>query len=254
MTHTSQFVSRSGQALDSAAARVTLFALRGRAGRRAPDRCHAPPARPAPAAAGEPPAARTGRTGPPPPAASLRTRAALPRRRGRRGRRARRDTARASWAFLSRIANFVILAGGLVYLLRSPLGKYLGARAEQIRLDLVTAADTRRTASEELARIEARMKALPAEIEALKTAWPRRGAGRAGAHQASRRRRTRPTPRTGQARDRPAGRRRAPRPSSRTPPTSSSASRARRVEREITDTDRSHLVDRYVAQVKTAHD
>lgn len=72
------------------------------------------------------------------------------------------------WSFLSRIANFLILAGGLWYLLRSPFGRYLEARAQQIRSGLTTAAALRSEASMRLADIEARVKTLPGEIEALK--------------------------------------------------------------------------------------
>jgi F-type H+-transporting ATPase subunit b len=72
------------------------------------------------------------------------------------------------WSFLSRIANFLILAWGLWYLFRTPFGSYLQARAEQIRGGLTSAAALRADASARLAEIETRMKALPGEIEALK--------------------------------------------------------------------------------------
>lgn len=72
-------------------------------------------------------------------------------------------------AFLSRIANFVILAGGLYYLLAPPIRKYLDARGEQIRSDLRHAAETKAQATRSLGEIEARLKTLPAELEALKT-------------------------------------------------------------------------------------
>jgi F-type H+-transporting ATPase subunit b len=70
-------------------------------------------------------------------------------------------------AFLSRVANFAILIGGLYYLLRSPVGRYLDARGQQIRTDLVQAAETRAEAAARLAHIEERMKALPGELDAL---------------------------------------------------------------------------------------
>jgi F-type H+-transporting ATPase subunit b len=73
------------------------------------------------------------------------------------------------WSFLSRIANFAILAGGLYYLLRSPVGGYLAARREQIRRDLETAAQTRAEAAARLVDIEERVRALPHELEALRT-------------------------------------------------------------------------------------
>jgi F-type H+-transporting ATPase subunit b len=156
-------------------------------------------------------------------------------------------------SFLSRIANFVILAGGLVYLLRSPIGKYLSARAEQIRLDLVNAADTRKAAAAELARIEARMKELPAEIEALK----QRGLGEVQAEQV----RIKETAATERERLLEQARREidqqvaAARRTLKQDAADLVVGIARRqVEVEMTDADRGRLVDRYVAQVKTAHD
>lgn len=69
---------------------------------------------------------------------------------------------------LARLLNFAILAGTLVYLLRSPVAAYLSDRGVRIRQDLVTAAEMRKTATEQLEEIERRMKALPGEIDALK--------------------------------------------------------------------------------------
>lgn len=69
---------------------------------------------------------------------------------------------------IARLANFAILVGILVYFLRSPLAAYLVSRSEQIRSDLVTAADLRRTAEAQLAEIDQKMRALPGELETLK--------------------------------------------------------------------------------------
>lgn len=66
------------------------------------------------------------------------------------------------------VANFIILAGGLYYFLRAPLSDYLAGRSTQIRKDLVEAAELSRTANEQLADVDRRMKALPGELEALK--------------------------------------------------------------------------------------
>jgi F-type H+-transporting ATPase subunit b len=71
-------------------------------------------------------------------------------------------------SFLSRIGNFVILAGGLYYLLRKPLGDYLETRNKQIRAELVSAAETRAKATAQLAEIQDKLAAIPGEIEALK--------------------------------------------------------------------------------------
>jgi F-type H+-transporting ATPase subunit b len=64
--------------------------------------------------------------------------------------------------------NFAVLAGVLVYFLKSPLLAYMDGRITKVREDLVTAADTRAAATRQLAEIEARLKALPEEIEQLK--------------------------------------------------------------------------------------
>jgi F-type H+-transporting ATPase subunit b len=68
----------------------------------------------------------------------------------------------------AKLFNFVIMAGVLVYFLKSPLSVHLAARASHIRQDLVTAADMRAAASAQLAEIDRRLKTLPAELEALR--------------------------------------------------------------------------------------
>jgi F-type H+-transporting ATPase subunit b len=69
---------------------------------------------------------------------------------------------------IARLTNFLILVGLLTYFLKAPIRNYLASRSDQIRGDLVQAAEMKRTAEQELAAVEARMKALPAEIEALR--------------------------------------------------------------------------------------
>lgn len=70
---------------------------------------------------------------------------------------------------IARLLNFAILVGVLVYFLRTPIAQYLQTRSGQIRQDLVTAADTRRTATAQLEEIQRRLAALPGELDALKT-------------------------------------------------------------------------------------
>ena len=70
---------------------------------------------------------------------------------------------------VARLLNFAILVGVLVYFLKSPVAGFLSGRSAQIRQDLVTAAEMRRTATAELEEIRRRMAALPAELSALKT-------------------------------------------------------------------------------------
>jgi F-type H+-transporting ATPase subunit b len=69
---------------------------------------------------------------------------------------------------IARLVNFGILAGVLVYFLKSPLVGYLASRSTQIRQDLVTAAEMRKTAGAQLEEIDRRMRALPAELDELK--------------------------------------------------------------------------------------
>jgi len=79
----------------------------------------------------------------------------------------------ASWLpVIAKTFNFAILVGVLVYFLRTPLLGYLDGRIGRVREDLVTAAQTREAATRALADIDAKLKALPGEIETLK----RRGA------------------------------------------------------------------------------
>ncbi len=75
--------------------------------------------------------------------------------------------AESPWGLIGKLFNFAILAGSLVYLLKSPLAAYLSARATTIRADLKNAEETRVTAGRQLEEIEGRMRALPGEIQAL---------------------------------------------------------------------------------------
>lgn len=84
------------------------------------------------------------------------------------------------WGTIGRVFNFAVLAGALVYLLRSPFASYLRGRAVTIRADLRKAAELREAASRQMAEIEGRMRALPDEIRAL----TRRGAEEIAAEEA----------------------------------------------------------------------
>lgn len=157
------------------------------------------------------------------------------------------------FSFLSRIANFLLLAGGLYYLLRSPLATYLSSRADQIRSDLVQAAQTRERASTDLQEIEARMRALPAEVDALKA----RGTQEVAAEQ----QRIRAAAATERDRLLEQARREidqqlqgARRALKREVADLAVGIARLRVTHEITDQDRARLLDRYVAQVKAAHE
>jgi F-type H+-transporting ATPase subunit b len=69
---------------------------------------------------------------------------------------------------VAKLANFAILAGVLVYFLKTPLSAYLTGRATTIRSDLVAASELRATATAQLAEIERKLQSLPVELEALK--------------------------------------------------------------------------------------
>ena len=75
-------------------------------------------------------------------------------------------------AVIAKAFNFAVLVAVLVYFLKAPLLTYLAGRVTRVRQDLVAAAETRDAASRQLDEIHAKLKALPAEIDALK----RRGA------------------------------------------------------------------------------
>ena len=68
----------------------------------------------------------------------------------------------------ARLLNFAILVGALAYFLRAPFAAYLASRSTEIRQDLVTAAEMRTAATAQLAEIDRKMQALPAELEALR--------------------------------------------------------------------------------------
>lgn len=80
-----------------------------------------------------------------------------------------RGAAHDSWKpVIAKAVNFAILVAVLVYFLRAPLLGYLTGRITKVREDLVAAATLRDTASRQLAEIDAKLAALPAEIAALR--------------------------------------------------------------------------------------
>ena len=152
---------------------------------------------------------------------------------------------------IAKVINFAILAGVLVYYLKSPINSYLASRATHIRQDLVTASEMRATASAQLAEIDRKLKALPGELEALK----RQGAEDVKAEQvriaqaaaAERERLIAQTHREIETRLRTAHRQL----------TEHAAQLAvqiaeERIKRSITPDDQLRLVDRYAAQLKEA--
>jgi F-type H+-transporting ATPase subunit b len=77
------------------------------------------------------------------------------------------EHAESPWMTAARLFNFAVLAGLLIYFMRSPFASFLDTRKVQIRKDLVDAAELRESATRQLAVIDQKLQALPAEIEAL---------------------------------------------------------------------------------------
>lgn len=71
---------------------------------------------------------------------------------------------------IAKLINFGILAGTLVYFLKSPFNQYLSNRKTQIRSDLVRAADMKTAASAQLVAVDQKLAALPAELDAMRKA------------------------------------------------------------------------------------
>ncbi|HEY6362978.1 MAG TPA: hypothetical protein VIX63_17855 [Vicinamibacterales bacterium] len=73
------------------------------------------------------------------------------------------------WGPISRLFNSAVLFGVLYYFLRKPIAAYLSSRDGEIRNDLLTAAEMKKTATAQLAELQQKMAALPGELELLKT-------------------------------------------------------------------------------------
>jgi F-type H+-transporting ATPase subunit b len=69
-----------------------------------------------------------------------------------------------AWAW----ANFVVLVGGLGYLIRKHSGPYFAARSLKIRKEIIEAEEERKRAEARAAAVERRLANLGAEIEALR--------------------------------------------------------------------------------------
>jgi F-type H+-transporting ATPase subunit b len=156
--------------------------------------------------------------------------------------------AASPWGLLGKIFNFAVLAGGLVYLLRSPFARHLENRVVRIRSDLANARQMRDEASSQMVKIEERLEALPAEIDALK----RRGASEVAAErvrmreatEAERQRLIDQARREVESQVRTAERMLLKRAGELAVNVATE-----RVRRTITDADQVRLVDRYVAEV-----
>ncbi len=70
--------------------------------------------------------------------------------------------------FLGKTVNFILLFGGLTYLLYKPIRNFLEKRGQDIRSSLKEAEDSRAEAERKLKEIEARLAGLREEMERIK--------------------------------------------------------------------------------------
>jgi len=149
---------------------------------------------------------------------------------------------------IAKLFNFALLAGTLVYFLRSPLATYLSDRGKQIRSDLVKAAGMKLSATEQLAKIDTKMAALPGELDALrKTGAQEVAAEEARMRQAAEAERARLIEQS--TRDIDWQLKIAERGLRQHAGALAVELATKRVKATITDADQARLVDRYVAQV-----
>ena len=154
------------------------------------------------------------------------------------------------WPQVGKIFNFVVLIGTVVYFARKPLADYLTSRRAQVRSDLVAAEEMKRTAAAQIAEMDARLQALPAELDALKA----RGQQEIAAEE-QRIRELAETERTrllDQATREIEQRTRVARRELIEHAASLAVGVAQtKIRTQITDADQAHLVDRYLAEVKS---
>jgi len=156
------------------------------------------------------------------------------------------------WPFVGKIFNFVVLVGGLVYLMRKPFAEYLTRRGGELRAELSAAEALKAEAAAKIAEIDARMKTLPAELEALGA----RGRADIAAEEqrirelaaAEKQRLLDQAAREIDLRMRTARRELVEHAADLTIDVART-----KIQNEITDADRSRLVDRYLSQV-TSHE
>jgi len=69
--------------------------------------------------------------------------------------------------FLGKLVNFLLLFGGLAYVLRKPLGKFLQERSDSLEQALQGAKQSHEEAAEKLNQVESRLRKLDEEIEKM---------------------------------------------------------------------------------------
>ena len=156
-------------------------------------------------------------------------------------------------AFAARIGNFLLLAGGLYYFLRKPFVDHLANRGQQIRGDLVTAKETSALAAAQLAEIDKKLQALPGEIETLKARGKQEiAAEETRIRQAAENERHRLIEQTRREVDLQV--RLAKRALTEHAATLAVSLATEKITQTITTDDQTRLVDRYVTQMRKAHD
>jgi F-type H+-transporting ATPase subunit b len=86
------------------------------------------------------------------------------------------SSASNSMDFLGKVINFLILFGGLVFLLRKPLGNFLQKRADSLKGSMQEAEDSREEAELRLKEIGSRTKTFDDEIKKIREAAENEGA------------------------------------------------------------------------------
>jgi F-type H+-transporting ATPase subunit b len=71
-------------------------------------------------------------------------------------------------AFLGKVLNFIILFGGLGFLLRKPIANYLAGRGDDIGKSLQNAESSRKSAQTNLKKAQKRLKEMAGEVQKIK--------------------------------------------------------------------------------------
>jgi F-type H+-transporting ATPase subunit b len=154
------------------------------------------------------------------------------------------------WGLIGKIVNFAIVAGVVFYFARKPFAQYLVDRGAEIRNDLVRARELKEDATKQIGDIDAKLKQLPAELDALRERGKEEVvAEEARINETAAQERERLLEQTRREIDLQL---RTARRELVTHAADLSVQVAReRIRARITDDDQARLVDRYLAQVKT---
>ncbi len=81
---------------------------------------------------------------------------------------AEESSAANSMDFIGKVINFLVLFGGLGYLLKKPLGNFLLGRARSLQSSMKEAKESRQKAEEGLKEVELRLEMLDEEIQEIR--------------------------------------------------------------------------------------